>query len=125
MANRSLFASKRGATPPAADTVNKAGGLAHQLPSKHALAQLAATGCLGDTFYADAESQLTDVLGYLNSEEVTPEFAGKVAVFRAAENVRSRALEVACDFREHAKKPTASSTATEKKQKCRMFVSRK
>jgi 60 kDa SS-A/Ro ribonucleoprotein len=81
MANKALFASTRGKTAPDATTTNEAGGLAYARTPKNALAQLAATGTLGDAFYANAESQLADVLGYLNSEGVTPEYAAKVALY--------------------------------------------
>ena len=63
MANQKLFGSSaRGRTAPAADTVNAAGGLAYKASSKEALAQYAATGCLGATFYASAEEQLDEIL---------------------------------------------------------------
>ena len=51
MANKTLFASLKSLLP-RADARNEAGGLAYQLPPKHALAQLAATGCFNGTFYA-------------------------------------------------------------------------
>src|SRR5690606_16639715 len=46
---------------------------------KHALAQYAATGTLGDTFYASAETQLDELLAYASA--VDPEFVAKTAVF--------------------------------------------
>lgn len=63
MANRTLFQTRRGAAAPAADTRNEAGGLAFSLEPKAALAQLAVTGCLNRTFYADAETQADTILG--------------------------------------------------------------
>src|SRR5215211_3323328 len=57
MANKSLFSSAKSRLP-RADAVNEAGGPAYRLPPKHALAQLAATGCFGGTYYAAAEDQL-------------------------------------------------------------------
>jgi 60 kDa SS-A/Ro ribonucleoprotein len=83
MANKSLFASKRGATAPEADTRNEAGGLAYSRTPKGALAQLAATGSLGSAFYADAKTQLDEVLSRLNSEAITPEYVAKLAVYAA------------------------------------------
>jgi 60 kDa SS-A/Ro ribonucleoprotein len=60
MANQDLFAS---ATRLAgADAVNEAGGRAYRLTPRHALAQVAATGCFGNVFYAQAEEQLTQLL---------------------------------------------------------------
>jgi 60 kDa SS-A/Ro ribonucleoprotein len=44
MANKSLFVSLTSHLPPA-DARNEEGARAYQLPPKHALAQLAATGC--------------------------------------------------------------------------------
>jgi 60 kDa SS-A/Ro ribonucleoprotein len=81
MANKALFASKRGATAPDATTTNEAGGLAYARTPKGALAQLAATGTLGRTFYANAKTQLDEVLTYLNHASVTPEYAAKVALY--------------------------------------------
>lgn len=78
MANKNLFPSVGNATAPA-DTVNNAGGAAYSLPSKHALAQLAVTGCMNSTFYASGETQLKDVLTLAASCD--PEFLGKLAVY--------------------------------------------
>ena len=57
MANKSLFASLKSMLP-RADARNEAGGSAYALAPKHALAQIAATGCFNGTFYADAGDQL-------------------------------------------------------------------
>lgn len=81
MANKALFQSRRGAVPQAADAVNEAGGLAFNLTPRLALAQLAATGCLGSAFYADAAEQLGTVLALCNGGDVTPEYVAKVAVY--------------------------------------------
>ena len=43
---------------PPADARNAEGAPAYLLPPKHRLAQYAATGCLNDTFYADAGNSL-------------------------------------------------------------------
>src|SRR5258708_1665801 len=58
VANKSLVSSQKSPLP-RADVRNEAGGAAYQLPPKHALAQLAATGCFNGTFYAQAEDQLS------------------------------------------------------------------
>lgn len=59
MANKTIFGS---GSASAADAVNEAGGLAYKLEPKHALAQIAATGTFGNTYYSDASQQLKDVL---------------------------------------------------------------
>ncbi len=61
MANFKLF-NTREATLPACDTLNAAQVPAYAYTAKHKLAQLAVTGCLNQTFYASAESQLEEVL---------------------------------------------------------------
>jgi len=79
MANKSLFATFRGPLMPAADTVNHEGAPAYALAPKHALAQYAATGCFGRTFYAGAGEQLARVLELCQAVE--PEFVARTAVF--------------------------------------------
>ncbi|MES2705626.1 MAG: RNA-binding protein [Verrucomicrobiota bacterium] len=59
--NLKLF-NTRNAALPAADTRNEAGGKAYPLSPEQKLAQLAATGCLNQTFYAGAEAQLDAIL---------------------------------------------------------------
>jgi 60 kDa SS-A/Ro ribonucleoprotein len=78
MANRQLFASRRGRLPLAADTRNEAGGLAYALSPKAALAQVAMTGSLGDAFYADAQTQLATLLDLAG--QVEPGYLAKTAV---------------------------------------------
>jgi len=78
MANKALFNSKHAGVP-AADTVNEAGGKAYKFTPKHELAQLAATGCLNDTFYTKAQDQLDTVLKL--AKAIDPEFVAKTAVF--------------------------------------------
>ncbi len=60
MVNQNLFGSKT--RLPCANAVNEAGGPAYRLPPRHALAQLAATGCFHGTYYADAAAQLAALL---------------------------------------------------------------
>lgn len=69
-----------------ADARNEAGGLAYALPPKAALAQLAATGCLSTTFYADASAQLDAVLQLIDKVDDNV-FLAKLAVYS-----RERAL---------------------------------
>lgn len=79
MANLQLFQTLRGALLPSANTLNEAGGAAYALSPKHRLAQLAATGCLNSTFYAQAQDQLDTVLAL--AREVDPVFVAKTAVY--------------------------------------------
>jgi len=62
MANRTLFASLRGGVILPADAVNSENAPAYALAPRQALAQYAATGCFGRTFYATAGEQLARVL---------------------------------------------------------------
>ena len=57
MANKTLFSSKTSKSP-RANTINDAGGRAYALSAKHALAQIAATGCFNNTYYARGSDQL-------------------------------------------------------------------
>lgn len=79
MANKNIFKSTRSVNVPVADTRNLAGGAAYKMSSKHALAQLASTGCFNDTYYATAEDQLKQVQALCN--EVPAEFIAKVAIY--------------------------------------------
>ena len=77
MANKTLFASLRGELIPQTDTRNAENAPAYALAPKHALAQYAATGCFGRTFYATAEEQLTRVLELC--EAIDSKFIARVA----------------------------------------------
>ncbi|MDQ0025376.1 60 kDa SS-A/Ro ribonucleoprotein [Variovorax paradoxus] len=79
MANLQLFKTRRGVQLPAGNALNEAGGVAYSLSPKHQLAQLAATGCLNSTFYAQAQDQLDTVLSL--AREVDPVFVAKTAVY--------------------------------------------
>jgi 60 kDa SS-A/Ro ribonucleoprotein len=78
MANKNLFASLTNRLS-RADAVNEAGGLAYALPPKHALAQLAATGCFNGTFYAGAGDQLGTLLAL--AAQVDDLYLAKLAVY--------------------------------------------
>ena len=78
MANTTLFQSVKTRLT-AADTHNEAGGIAYTLTPKQQLAQLAATGCLNSTYYADAQDQLEQVLEL--AEQLDAEFIAKTAVY--------------------------------------------
>lgn len=79
MANKNLFGSLRGFFAPRATTINEAGGVAYRFETKHALAQYAATGCLNNTFYASAETQLETILKLC--AEVESEFIARTALY--------------------------------------------
>ncbi|TDX59581.1 60 kDa SS-A/Ro ribonucleoprotein [Methylosinus sp. sav-2] len=79
MASKILFASIVGKLLPRANARNEAGGPAYARTPRHRLAQLAATGTLNHTFYADAQSQLDDVL--LTALDIDPAFVAKAAVY--------------------------------------------
>jgi 60 kDa SS-A/Ro ribonucleoprotein len=79
MANKKLFTSPRGKLTPRADTRNRAGGSAYAFTDKHGLAQYAATGCLGHTFYASAGEQLEETLEM--AQRVSPRFVAQCALF--------------------------------------------
>lgn len=79
MANKQLFKSTRGRMTPPANCRNSAGGAAYAMSPEHALAQLAATGCLNSTFYASAGAQLDLVLSLCGRAE--PEFVARTALY--------------------------------------------
>lgn len=79
MANATLFASIAGKLLPRPDARNRECAPAYAYAPKHKLAQLAATGAMSATFYADAQAQLDDVLAV--AREVEPEFVAKAAVY--------------------------------------------
>ncbi len=78
MANKSLFESLVGRLLPKADAIDEAGGSAHAFGPEHALAQLAATGCLNATYYASADTQLAKVVEL--ASKVEPLFLAKTAI---------------------------------------------
>jgi 60 kDa SS-A/Ro ribonucleoprotein len=79
MANKTLFASLRDALIPQTNTVNSENAPAYALAPKQALAQYAATGCFGRTFYATADEQLTRVLELCDA--VDAQFVARVAAY--------------------------------------------
>jgi 60 kDa SS-A/Ro ribonucleoprotein len=79
MANKSLFASLKSRLV-RADTVNEAGGVAYALAPKHALAQLAATGCFNGAYYAQADEQLA-TLKTLVDQVTDNTFLARLAVY--------------------------------------------
>lgn len=79
MANKSIFRSQSGPLLPLATDRNEAGGLAYRLSDHAALAQMAATGCLNDTFYATADDQLAQVLKL--ASKVSTDFLARTALY--------------------------------------------
>jgi 60 kDa SS-A/Ro ribonucleoprotein len=79
MASKTLFRSILGRLLPPTDALNHEGAPAHAFTPKHGLAQLAATGCLHATFYADGQAQLSDALAL--AAQVEPAFIARAAVF--------------------------------------------
>ena len=79
MANKNLFSSVLSKLP-RADAVNEAGGKAYRLPTKHALAQLAATGCFNGAYYSSAEDQLATLITLTNNVEDNL-FLAKLALY--------------------------------------------
>lgn len=79
MVNTQLFQTLKGKFLPAANTVNKAGGVAYSLSPKQALAQLATTGCLSNTYYAGAAQQLDKVLEL--AAQVDAKFVAQTAIY--------------------------------------------
>ena len=79
MANKTLFQSIVGKLLPRTNAVNEAMGQAYKFDDRHALGQLAATGCLNSTFYASAQGQLDQVLELAG--RVEPEFVARTALY--------------------------------------------
>jgi 60 kDa SS-A/Ro ribonucleoprotein len=79
MVNTQLFQTLRGALLPSAKARNAEGAPAYELTPRHQLAQLAATGCLTRTFYANADAQLEQVLAL--TQQLDPAFVAKAAIY--------------------------------------------
>ena len=84
MANKNLFKSAQTPSVPApvsppANTVNKAGGKAYKMDRQSRLAQLACTGCFGNTFYIDEKAQLETAKKLV--DKVDTDFIAKLAVY--------------------------------------------
>ena len=76
MVLKRLFANGKA---PAANTNNEPGGLAYALSPEHALAQMAVTGTMHNTFYATAEQQRGAILAL--AAKVSPGFVARTAVY--------------------------------------------
>ena len=78
MANKSLFQSYVGKLLPRASAKNREGAPAYALEPRHKLAQLAATGTLSQTFYANGQAQLDDIMELV--ARIEPAFVAKAAI---------------------------------------------
>ena len=78
MANKALFQSYVGRLLGRTNTVNLEGAPAYELTPRHKLAQIAMTGTLSRTFYADGETQLSDVIALAG--QVPPLFLAQTAI---------------------------------------------
>ncbi len=79
MVNTQLFHTIKGALLPAATARNAQQAPAYAFSPRHQLAQLAATGCLSRTFYADAGDQLEQALAL--TQQLEPAFVAKTAIY--------------------------------------------
>lgn len=79
MANKSVFASCAGQLLPRPDTENSEQAPAYALSPRQKLAQLAATGSVNRTFYAEAREQVAEVLPLVR--DLDPSFVARVAVY--------------------------------------------
>ena len=79
MVNLQLFQTLKGKLLPQTNALNHELAPAYALSPRHQLAQLAATGCLSATFYADAQTQLAEVGALL--PQVDAEFVAKTAIY--------------------------------------------
>lgn len=79
MVNTQLFQTLKGALLPVASARNAEQAPAYAFSPRHQLAQLAATGCLSQTFYANAEDQLDAVTAL--AQTVDAAFVAKTAIY--------------------------------------------
>jgi 60 kDa SS-A/Ro ribonucleoprotein len=79
MVSTTLFKTYAGKLMPATDTLNEEFAPAYRFSARHALAQLAATGCLNATFYASNAIQLERVLALC--ADVEPMFIAQTALY--------------------------------------------
>jgi len=79
MVNTALFQTARGQSLPSADVDNASGTRAYAFGPKHHLAQLAATGCFNNTYYASAQTQLKEVVEL--ALDTGPQFVAQTAIY--------------------------------------------
>ncbi|HUG68115.1 MAG TPA: TROVE domain-containing protein, partial [Pirellulaceae bacterium] len=98
-----LFSSTKSKLP-RADSFNEAGGRAYKFAPKHALAQMAATGCFNGVYYANAQSQLDEMRKLIDQVDDNT-FLAQLAVYareRAYMKDMSAALLVVLSKRDTA-----------------------
>lgn len=91
--------------PNASMTINEAGGLAYKLSPKEALAQLAATGCLSQTFYANEVNQLKTILELSAASDIDDEFLAKLALYARVKGFMKDIPAVLCAILASRKSP--------------------
>ena len=79
MVNTQLFQTRKGALSAAANTVNHEGAAAYAYGPRHQLAQIAVTGCLGQTFYTSPEDQLDQIANLVLT--VDSRFTAQTAIY--------------------------------------------
>ena len=79
MVNTQLFQTRKGALSAAANTVNHEGAAAYAYGPRHQLAQIAVTGCLGQTFYTSPEEQLDQIANLVLT--VDSRFTAQTAIY--------------------------------------------
>ena len=77
--NNNLFQTYRGSILLPTDGFNNAGGAAYKRTPEETLAQYCVTGCLGDTFYANAQTQIDTVKDL--TDKVATSFIAKCAIY--------------------------------------------
>ncbi|MCB0344134.1 MAG: hypothetical protein KDD66_03420 [Bdellovibrionales bacterium] len=79
MANTSVFQSIRGVFAPHPTALNSEFAPAYEFSAEHKLAQYIVTGTINDTFYANAETQLDQILSLCG--QVSPAYVAKAAIY--------------------------------------------
>ena len=79
MVNTQLFQTRQGAMTAATNAVNHQGAAAYAFSPRHQLAQLAVTGCLGQTFYTSPEEQLDQLANLVLT--VDSRFTAQTAIY--------------------------------------------
>lgn len=92
--NKNLFKTSSGKTIPSPDTINNAGGQAYARDNESQLAQLANTGCFGNTYYVAADKQLKDVIDLANRCSVT--FVAQTAIYARKQGLLKDMPAVLC-----------------------------
>src|SRR5574337_622645 len=77
--NKNVFSNYPGRILPNTNTVNEAGGIAYKLEPKAQLAQYVCTGCINNTYYANATDQPDRVIKLCESTD--DNFIAKLAIY--------------------------------------------